>query len=96
MNKVLFNVDYCFEVGGDNLPGRYEMFLYLTDEEKAELEEVAQAINGQANNWNSDWTGHEVLYDRINSAAPGILRSLLEQYEPPMADLLCEVFWELK
>lgn len=96
MNKVLFNVDYSFEAGGDNLPGRYEIFFYLTDEEKAELEEVALDNDDLVNNWNTDWTGHDELYDRINSAAPGILRSLLEQYNPPMAELFCGVFWELK
>lgn len=50
MNKVLFNIDYSFGAGGDelyggNLPGRYEMLFYLTDEEKAELEEVALTHN---------------------------------------------------
>lgn len=96
MNKVFFWVDYSFEAGCDYLPGRYEMYLFLTDDEKAELEDVALANEEQVNNWDSDWTGHEELYDRINLTAPDILHSLLEQYNPAMAEIPCEVFWELK
>lgn len=41
MNKVFFLADYSFEAGGDSLLGRYEMYLFLTDEKKAELDDMA-------------------------------------------------------
>lgn len=92
MKKAKFYVDFCFEAGADNLSGRYQFGIELSDEEYEELYQVWYEQN-ELNSWTTDWDGHEVLFQIINDAAVYALDKHLEQdeyYRNPL-----DVYWEL-
>jgi len=92
MEKAKFFVDFCFEAGVDNLSGRYQFGIELSDEEYEELYQVWYEHN-ELNSWATNWDGHEALFQKINDAAVYALDKHLEHdeyYRNPL-----DVYWEL-
>lgn len=99
MKKAKFWVDWLFEAGsfesgsGGNICHRYSFDVELTDDEFEELYQVWYDKNG-LNNWDTDWQGHDALYEKLNPIAYRALNDLLKQHEPDIADTL-DAYWEI-
>lgn len=103
MKTAKFYVDWLFEAGsfdngyGGNVCHRYWFESKLSDEEFEELYQVWFANNSELNSWDTDWTDHEDLFNKINSNASYALNELLKKHEPELggpADILWEISQE--
>ena len=100
MNKTKFYVDYCFEAGsfengsGGNVCQRYWFEMVLTEKEFEELYQVWFSNNCKLNNWDTNWEGHDVLFQKLNEAAYHALNDLLKEHEPDFADPI-NAHWEI-
>lgn len=102
IKKVTFYVDHCFAAGCDeysrNLNGRYRFDLTLSDSEYEDLYEVWESHAEELNNWDTDWTGHEEWFCRINRAAIYAFQKVVEEHEPEKGPLMVpslDTLWEL-
>lgn len=99
MKKVKFYVDYCFEADTELLSKRYWFSTELDEQEYEELKVVHKERCdefGDLNSWNSDWTGHDSLYDKILANARFSLREILLESKRELADLvLYDTKWTL-
>lgn len=94
MKKAAFYVDYCFEAGDAGLCHRYWFEIELSNEEFEELYQIWFDHNCELNSWDTDWDGHDALFQKINDAAIYVFKKLLEKHEPEMTPPL-DVLWEL-
>ena len=96
MKQATFYVDYLYEADeyDHHLTGRYRFDMTLSDQEYEELYKIWESHNEELNNWETDWTGQEEWFDRINDAATYVLFELMKKHEPDLYPPL-DVLWEL-
>ena len=94
MKKAKFWVDWLLEAGEENVCHRYGFGVELSDEEYEELYQVWFGNNSQLNSWESDWKGHEAIFDELNDAAYNALNCMLKENEPEFYNPV-EIFWEI-
>ena len=100
MQRATFYVDFCFEAGSDengkNLAGQYRFWIDFPDEIYEELYQVWFDNNCELNSWDSNWEGHDKLFNTINHVATKILSENMEKDCPEILPLSSwEVLWEL-
>ena len=94
MNKAKFWVDYLMEVGDAGVCHRYWFTVDLTDEEFEELYQVWFSNNSELNSWDTNWNGHDELFEKLNVTAYHALNDMLKKNEPDFADPL-DAYWEI-
>ena len=94
MNKAKFWVDWLLEAGEANVCHRYGFEMKLSDQEYEELYQVWFDNDSHLNSWESNWDGHDELFDKINIAAHHSLNDLLKENEPEFVDPV-DAFWEI-
>lgn len=98
MEIAKFYVDFCFEAGnedsGANISERYWFQIELPDSEYEELYQIWFDQNCELNSWDTDWDGHDALFQKINDAAIYALNKCLEKEDPVYRNPL-DVLWEL-
>ncbi len=96
--KTTFYYDYCFEGGGEdsypNLSGRYSFWMNLDETQVKELGVVYDNNDGFVDNWGTDWTGHEDLFNLIEETAIRLFNSIDDQWLNRLKPF-GEVYWEL-
>ena len=66
----------------------------LTDDKFEELYQVWFSNNSELNSWDTDWQGHDKLFERLNVTAYHALNDMLKKNEPDFADPL-DAYWEI-
>lgn len=94
MEIARFYVDFCFEAGDAGICHRYWFDIELSSEEFEELYQVWFDQNCELNNWDTDWDGHDALFQKINDAAIYVFNKCLEKENPVYQNPL-DVLWEL-
>lgn len=99
MKQATFYVDYLYEADeyDYHLTGRYRFDMTLSDQEYEELYKIWESHDEELNNWETDWTGQEEWFDRINDVAIYALKKLLKEKEPEIFKVMSsmDVLWEL-
>ena len=94
MKNAKFWVDFALEAGDANVCHRYWLEIELEDEAYEELYQVWFDNGSRLNSWDSKWTRHDELFDRINVTAYKVLNKLLKENEPEYSNPL-DVYWEI-
>jgi len=94
MKKAKFWVALGLEVGEENVTDRYWFEIELSDQEYEELYQVWFDNNCNLTSWESDWDGHDKLFEKIDNIAYYALNDLLKKHEPEFVDPV-EFFWEI-
>lgn len=100
MQRATFYVDYCYEAGSDeygkNLTGRYGFLIDFPDKIYEELHQVWYDNDCDLNNWDSNWDGHDTLYNTITQIATEMLNKTMEEEWPEILPISSwQVLWEL-
>ena len=94
MKRAKFWVDHCFEAGDAGVCHRYWFYVELTDDEFEELYQVWFSNNSELNSWDTNWQGHDELFEKLNVTAYHALNDMLKKNEPDFADPL-DAYWEI-
>ena len=95
--QAKFWVANAMEAGDGGVVHRYWFNIELSDTEYEELYQVWFNNHSDLNNWDSDWEGHDALFDKIDDAVRYALYDLMEKNEPELggpADTLWEISQE--
>lgn len=101
MKRATFYVDLCFEddpqYGGcGSVSDRFPFWIDLPEESYEELYKVWYDNDGHLNNWNTNWDGHDKLFDAINQIATEMLNKRLEKEMPELGTFSkYDTLWEL-
>lgn len=96
-----FYVDFCFEDspedgGWGSLSKRYSFWIDLPNEKYEELYQVWYDNSGHLNSWNTNWAGHDELYDTISHVATEMLNKIMQKEHPEMGTFSqYDTLWEL-
>ena len=94
MKKAKFWVDMALTAGDDGVCHRYWFEIELSDQDYEELYQVWFDNRSSLNNWESNWDGHDGLFENIDSVAYHALNNLLKENEPELADPV-DMYWEI-
>ena len=94
MKNAKFWVDLALEAVDANVLHRYGFGIEMSDEDYEELYQVWFDNNCRLNSWESDWEGHDELFDKLNVTAYHALNDMLKENEPNYIDPL-DAYWEI-
>lgn len=94
MKKAKFWIDWLLEAGEANVCHRYWLEIELEDESFEELYQVWFDNGSRLNSWESNWDGHDKLFERINVSVYHALNNQLKKHDSDFADPL-DVYWEI-
>ena len=94
MKKAKFWVDYCMEAGEESVCHRYGFGIDMSDKDYEELYQVWYNNNCELNSWNSDWQGHDKLFENLNVTAYNALNDMLKKSEPDFVNPV-DAYWEI-
>lgn len=101
MKRATFYVSFYFEDdpehgGWGSLDDQYYFWIDLTDELYEELYQVWYDNDGHLNNWNTNWDGHDELYDTITDIATESFNNIMQRVHPEMGTFSqYDTLWEL-
>ena len=100
MQRATFYVDYCYEAGSDeygkNLTGQYQFWIDFPDEIYEELYQVWFDNDGDLNSWDTNWEGHDKLYNTITQVATEMLNKVMQERNPELGPFSSyDTLWEL-
>jgi hypothetical protein len=94
MHKVKFWIDFVLTPDDSSVEQWFWFSVEMPDDEYEKLYQVWYDNNCTLNSWESDWKGHEDMFDKLNSAAYHALNELLKEQRPEFADPI-DVYWEI-
>lgn len=98
MKRATFYVDYLYEADEYNyqLTGRYRFWIDMPDEIYEELYQVWYDNNCDLNSWDTNWDGHDKLFNTINRIATEMLNKTMEEEDPELGTFSqYDTLWEL-
>ena len=96
MKHATFYVGICHDGDSGHLSERYQFYVDFPDEIYEELYQVWYDNDCDLNSWDTNWDGHDKLYNTINQIAMEVLSKTMEKEWPEILPLSSwEVLWEL-
>lgn len=101
MKRATFFVNCCYEDDPEygswgSLSELYQFWIDFPEETYEELYQVWYDNDGHLNSWNSNWEGHDKLYDTISQIATEMLNRIVQEKMPELGSFSqYDTLWEL-